>query len=277
MTDFSLDPLLLPQLASDSFQNVPFCSGERGLQGHTLLAPPTPSPPQPYFQPSPSTPEPLPDPGRYEISTFRKIENIFSKNPSIQFPEWKVSTMKKWISIISVVKRGSLLPFLQRQKKFLRKKNSRKKTAVITYKRKWVFCFSSKKSQFLPKMLLSCLLHATGASGNTCKEVCCANICPRCCFFSFLSAEISRMVRLRASEAVFHFWGDSLRGRDRRARAGTVWSHVHARRGKWCRERDRERERERCPRPLLVRLLRQAANARVPRWLKLTFKVGVHV
>ena len=42
-------------------------------------------------------------------------------------------------------------------------------------------------------------------------------------------------------------------------------------------ERERERERERCPRPLLVRLLRQAANARVPRWLKLTFKVGVHV
>ena len=40
---------------------------------------------------------------------------------------------------------------------------------------------------------------------------------------------------------------------------------------------ERERERERCPRPLLVRLLRQAANARVPRWLKLTFKVGVHV
>ena len=108
--DLSLYPLLLPQLVSDALQNVPFCSGERGLQGHTLLAPPTPSPPQPYFQPSPSTPEPLPDPGRYEISTFRKIENIFSKNPSIQFPEWKVSTMKKWISIISVVKRGSLLP-----------------------------------------------------------------------------------------------------------------------------------------------------------------------
>jgi hypothetical protein len=57
----------------------------------------------------------------------------------------------------------------------------------------------------LPKMLLSCLLHATGASGNTCKEVCCAKICPRCCFFSFLSAEISRMVQLRACEVVFHF------------------------------------------------------------------------
>jgi hypothetical protein len=54
-------------------------------------------------------------------------------------------------------------------------------------------------------MLLSCLLHATGTSRNTCKEVCCANICPRCCFFSFLSAEISRMLQLRASEAVFHF------------------------------------------------------------------------
>jgi hypothetical protein len=92
-----------------------------------------------------------------------------------------------------------------------------------------------------------------------------------------LSAEISPMVQLRAklcftSEATLF-----LRGRDRRARAGMVWSHVHARRGKWCRERERERERERCPRLLLVRLLRQAANARVPRWLKLTFKVGVHV
>jgi hypothetical protein len=57
--DLSLYPLLLPQLVSDALQNVPFCSGERGLQGHTLLAPPTPSPPQPYFQPSPSTPAPL--------------------------------------------------------------------------------------------------------------------------------------------------------------------------------------------------------------------------
>ena len=36
-------------------------------------------------------------------------------------------------------------------------------------------------------------------------------------------------------------------------------------------------ESERCPRPLLVRLLRQAVNARVPRWLKLTLKVFVHV
>ena len=49
MTDFSLYPLLLPQLASDSFQNVPFCSGERALQHHALLAPATPSPPQEYL------------------------------------------------------------------------------------------------------------------------------------------------------------------------------------------------------------------------------------
>ena len=62
MKDFSLYPLLLPQLASDALQTVPFCSGERGLQGHTLLAAVKPSPPEPYFQPSPSTPEPLPDP-----------------------------------------------------------------------------------------------------------------------------------------------------------------------------------------------------------------------
>jgi hypothetical protein len=54
------------------------------------------------------------------------------------------------------------------------------------------------KSEFLAKMLISCLLHATGGTGNTWKEVCCANICPRCCFFSFLSAEISPMVQLRA-------------------------------------------------------------------------------
>ena len=49
MTDFSLYPLLLPQLASDSFQNVPFCSGKRALQHHALLAPATPSPPQQYL------------------------------------------------------------------------------------------------------------------------------------------------------------------------------------------------------------------------------------
>ncbi len=40
MNDFSLYPLLLPQIVSDVFQNdlqnVPFCSGERGLQGHTV-------------------------------------------------------------------------------------------------------------------------------------------------------------------------------------------------------------------------------------------------
>jgi hypothetical protein len=46
MKDFSLYPLLLPQLASDVLQNVPFCSGERDLQGHALLAAATPSPRQ---------------------------------------------------------------------------------------------------------------------------------------------------------------------------------------------------------------------------------------
>ncbi len=44
--DFSRYPLLLPPLASDALQNVPFCSGERGLQGHPLLAAVTPSPRQ---------------------------------------------------------------------------------------------------------------------------------------------------------------------------------------------------------------------------------------
>ena len=46
MKDFPLYPLLLPQLASDALQNVPFCSGERGLQVHALLAAATPSPRQ---------------------------------------------------------------------------------------------------------------------------------------------------------------------------------------------------------------------------------------
>ncbi len=44
--DFSRYPFLLPQLASDALQNVPFCSGERGLQGHALLDAVTPSPRQ---------------------------------------------------------------------------------------------------------------------------------------------------------------------------------------------------------------------------------------
>ena len=39
----SLYPLLLPQLLSDALQNVPFCSGERDLQGHTIPAAATPS------------------------------------------------------------------------------------------------------------------------------------------------------------------------------------------------------------------------------------------
>ena len=56
MKDFLLYPLLLPQLASDALQNVPFCSGERGLQGHTLLAAAARTSPQLSFQPFPSTP-----------------------------------------------------------------------------------------------------------------------------------------------------------------------------------------------------------------------------
>ena len=44
MKDFSRYPFLLPQLASDALQNVPFCSGERDLQCHSLLAAATPSP-----------------------------------------------------------------------------------------------------------------------------------------------------------------------------------------------------------------------------------------
>ena len=59
MKDFSLYPLLLPQLESDALQNVPFCSGERGLQGHALLVAATPTSPQLSFQPFPSAPEPL--------------------------------------------------------------------------------------------------------------------------------------------------------------------------------------------------------------------------
>jgi hypothetical protein len=47
--DFSRYPFLLPQLASDVLQNVPFCSGERVLQGHALLAVATPSPRQLYL------------------------------------------------------------------------------------------------------------------------------------------------------------------------------------------------------------------------------------
>jgi hypothetical protein len=49
MDDFPLYALLLPQLASDAFQNVPFCSGERDLQGHTLLVAATLSPPQQHL------------------------------------------------------------------------------------------------------------------------------------------------------------------------------------------------------------------------------------
>ncbi len=46
LKDFSWHPFLLPQLASGVLQNVPFCSGERDLQCHSLLAAATPSPRQ---------------------------------------------------------------------------------------------------------------------------------------------------------------------------------------------------------------------------------------
>jgi hypothetical protein len=186
MKDFSLYPLLLPQLASDALQNVPFCSGERDLQGHALLAAATPSPPQPYFQPSPSTPEPLPGLVGMRSQRFEKSGEKIPKTRRFNFQNENFRPAQKWISIISIVKRGSLLPLLEGKK------------ILFVF-----FVFFPKKSRVL--MLLSCLLHATGTSRNTCKEVCCANICPRCCFFSFLSAEISRMLQLRASEAVFHF------------------------------------------------------------------------
>jgi hypothetical protein len=37
VSDFPVYPLLLAQIVSDVFQNVPFCITERDLQGHTLL------------------------------------------------------------------------------------------------------------------------------------------------------------------------------------------------------------------------------------------------
>jgi len=77
MKDFSLYPLLLPQLASDALQNVPFCSGERGLQGHTLLAAATRTSPQLSFQPFPSTPTTTMVGKRSnEHATFRKFNKI---------------------------------------------------------------------------------------------------------------------------------------------------------------------------------------------------------
>ena len=78
---------------------------------------------------------------------------------------------------------------------------------------------------------------------------------------SFLSCQkeaAASFLSYFAAASFLPYFSDSLRGRDRRTRAGIVWSHMHA--------------RERCPRPFLVRLLGQAANARVPRWLKLTLK-----
>ena len=41
--------LLLSRITSDGCQNIPFCSAEQGLQGHTLLAPATPAPRKTYL------------------------------------------------------------------------------------------------------------------------------------------------------------------------------------------------------------------------------------
>jgi hypothetical protein len=115
---------------------------------------------------------------------FEKSEKKIPKTRRFNFHNENFRPGQKWISIISVVKRGSLLPLLEGKK------------ILFVF-----FVLFPKKSRVLPKMLLSCLLHATGASRkNTCKEVYCANICPRCCFFSFLSAEISRMLLCFTSE-----------------------------------------------------------------------------
>jgi hypothetical protein len=108
--------LLLPQLASDDLQNVPFCSGERGLQGHALLPAATPSPPQPYFQPSPSTPEPLPGLVGMRSQRFEKSGEKIPKTRRFNFQNENFRPAQKWISIISIVKRGSLLPLLEGKK-----------------------------------------------------------------------------------------------------------------------------------------------------------------
>ncbi len=42
--------LLLSQMVSDGFQNVPFCSADQVLQGHVLLATATTNPPLEYLQ-----------------------------------------------------------------------------------------------------------------------------------------------------------------------------------------------------------------------------------
>jgi hypothetical protein len=50
---FFLYDLLLPQIASHSFQNLPFCSPERGQQGLTLPVDTTHTSPHLSFQPFP--------------------------------------------------------------------------------------------------------------------------------------------------------------------------------------------------------------------------------
>jgi len=96
MKDFSLYPLLLPQLASDTLQNVSFCSGERGLQGHTLLAADTPSPPQEY-RPSESPPT-LSRPSCRLKRCVLPVKIAFSWSPS--FVPKKASTRTLLVPVI---------------------------------------------------------------------------------------------------------------------------------------------------------------------------------
>ena len=51
--------LLLCRIPSDVFQNIPFCSAEQGLQGHTLLAAAAPNPPLQHPQQFPPTSRPI--------------------------------------------------------------------------------------------------------------------------------------------------------------------------------------------------------------------------
>ncbi len=55
-TVFPVYSVLFFQIPSDSFQNVPFCSVDRVLPGHTLLVPGRTTPPHSYFQPFPLPP-----------------------------------------------------------------------------------------------------------------------------------------------------------------------------------------------------------------------------
>jgi len=68
--------LLLSQIASDGFKNVPFCSADQGLHGHTLLAAVTPTPPMQYLQPFPLPPPIFRGKRPKKNTTFRKVKKI---------------------------------------------------------------------------------------------------------------------------------------------------------------------------------------------------------